>query len=493
MKISNLSNSVWSVFDVLLYPFLYLLFTPFLMNRLGSESYGLFILVNTIVVFMQILNFGLGVNTLKNVASLIGQSAFEEISVVIKTNMTLALLIALFCIFLGFVLAQCSIHFHLFNIPLRLQYTSLICISLAGVIASIKLLEQVFTNVLNAFEKIALVARYNSLIRITNLFFVLVLIQFNVGLVSVFVTTIVLYLIGMLILYQFLIKETSSFSFRFLLKKSYIAKELIYSRWIWIQSILVIIAFQCDKFLIAHWFGVTAFGYYSVVSTIFNHIHLALTAIVPWAMPQIAKRIAKGRDVNYYYSSFRSLVHIVAYIGILIFYFSYEHVFTIWMGEDIAVNLVVYLRFFMVFELVFMASIAPYFLLNATGNEKLATLNTFIFSMLSLIGLFVGYLVGHTIAACIFGTICAISLSMIVQQILINRVLKFNLKKETLGVLSPMFSLSLFILIDNSMLFVRVLTLIVSLILFVYFYFYEYPVHFNLLKSNNLNEKDAIV
>lgn len=482
MRWSNLHNSVWSVFDVLLYPALYLLFTPFMMQQMGEKVYGLWVLANTIVVFMQVYNFGLGVNTLRNIALSIGKRDNGNIPLVLRTNFTLALLLGLLSTGSGLMIAWGTGYFNWFDLPPRLQSTAVAAISLTGILAGLKFIESVLVNVLNAYERIALVARYNTLVRLAGLAAALGLIFARAGIQYIFLLTILVYIAGLLLLYYFVLKTTGYFRLRLMLEPAFIRKEIRYSKWIWMQQVLVILAFQCDKFLVAYWVGVAPFSYYSIVATIFSHIHLALIAIAPWAMPQMAKRLAAGAALKDYYFSFRSLVHVVAFLGMLIFYLLYDQVFRLWLGAEITAHLAAYLRLYMAFELFFVLTIASYFLFNSSGKERLATLNTFIYTICSLTGLAAGYYYTHTINGMLQGMILAMFIAMIIQQWFVSRMLQVRFVPESLGLLSPMLLLSLFILSEQQPLLCRAILLILSLILFVYVYFYIYPVRFSLLQ-----------
>ncbi len=108
MNSKNLKNSVWSIIDVLLYPTIYILFTPYFVQHLGVETYGIWMLINTLIVLMQIFNFGLGVNTQRSVAIALGNKNVSLVPKIVSTNLTTTLVISLICVILavGFALMQ---------------------------------------------------------------------------------------------------------------------------------------------------------------------------------------------------------------------------------------------------------------------------------------------------------------------------------------------------------------------------------------------------
>ncbi|GAA4457705.1 hypothetical protein [Rurimicrobium arvi] len=480
---ANLAHSLWSIFDVLLYPAVYVLFTPLLVAQLGKDGYGLFVLVNTIVVFMQIFNFGLGVNTLKNVAAAIGKGRLAAAIPLLQTNIAIALVTALVCMIASFSFAQLSGHFHWFGIPVSLRNTSFVTISLAGVIGGQKILEQVLSSALIAFEKIGAAARYNSTIRICNLLITLVLVSLRADLTVIFSTTVFVYVCGLYYLYRKLHAQTGDFPVVFRLDRSFIIRELRYSRWIWLQSVFVILAFQFDKFLIGYWYGISDFSYYSIVSTVFNHLHLALVALAPWAMPQIAKQFAAGMEIRAYYRNCRSLIHIVSYCGILFMSLFHDLAFRLWLGKDLMAHVDGYVHLFMCFELLLTFTIAPYFFLNATGSERLATINTLIYTALSLAGLFTGHYFLHGIGQAVGCSIVFLFAGMLIQQVIVARVLSRSALQETLGLLSPAVLLILFILSDKQILIIRGVLLLASIGAFYYVYKVLYPFRISLFKT----------
>lgn len=483
MRLKSLNSSVWSIADVLIYPALYLLFTPFFIRHLGEEVYGVWMIVNTIIVFMQIFNFGLGLNTQRNIAIAIGKKDIVAIPRIVNANLSIALLMSFICIVVGVAFAQVQYSFNLFRISKLLQQTTFLSISISGVIVGLKFIEQICTNTLIAYERIAFVARYNIFIRLVVLIAAIVLIYQNENIFYIFLFTVGAYLVAITFLYHYIQQSTGQFKLKCSFSKAIFSKEFQYSKWIWLQSVFVIIAFQCDKFLIAHWVGVKSFSYYSIVSTIFNHLHLALMAVAPWAIPQITKLFATGQSYKEYYFSMRSLIHIICYVGIGVFYLLYTQLFSLWLGADLFAHIAIYIRMYMAFQLIFVFTITPFYLLNAIGKGQLSTINTFVYSTLSLSGVFIGYTVSQNIEGILLGLIIAIIIAMFIQQIGLSRQLHFNTFWESIGLLLPMGTLASFILMENDSIGVKISMITCSLLFFFYVYFIKYPVNFQNLRT----------
>ena len=65
----NIQNSVWNVIEVVLSPLILFLFIPLFLKELGSQDYGIWMFVNSVVIIMQALNLGLNFSTYKHISS----------------------------------------------------------------------------------------------------------------------------------------------------------------------------------------------------------------------------------------------------------------------------------------------------------------------------------------------------------------------------------------------------------------------------------------
>src|SRR5688500_6799575 len=88
-----LKNSSWTLVELSLYPVLVILATPVFISRLGIEQYGLWTLVNTIGLGMNIFNLGMGDTNIRMIASYRAHNNLRGIRLVFNHNFTLALLL----------------------------------------------------------------------------------------------------------------------------------------------------------------------------------------------------------------------------------------------------------------------------------------------------------------------------------------------------------------------------------------------------------------
>src|SRR5207253_6264226 len=86
-----IKNSVWTFLELVLYPLLMIIATPVFINKLGIEQYGLWMLVSTITLGINVLNIGVGDTNVRLISSLRANNDFEGIKKVFSYNFSLSL------------------------------------------------------------------------------------------------------------------------------------------------------------------------------------------------------------------------------------------------------------------------------------------------------------------------------------------------------------------------------------------------------------------
>ena len=89
LRSGHARNSLWSVVEVVVYPASLLLATPFFLDQLGESEYGIWILANSIIASIGVLNIGLGDATIKFVSKYRAQNQPAKIKLVVQTNYTI--------------------------------------------------------------------------------------------------------------------------------------------------------------------------------------------------------------------------------------------------------------------------------------------------------------------------------------------------------------------------------------------------------------------
>lgn len=100
-----ITNAIWNVLSRVVPLFLTFFLTPFLISRLGSDHYGLFMLLMSISGLMGLMSFGLGDATLRYVAFYVGRNDIAGINRVVGATLFVYLITSMFTMVLIVALA----------------------------------------------------------------------------------------------------------------------------------------------------------------------------------------------------------------------------------------------------------------------------------------------------------------------------------------------------------------------------------------------------
>lgn len=452
LRNKNIRNSLWNIADIFLYPLLFFISTAFFVRQLGQAQFGIWMLINTIVVSMQLFNFGIGGMVLKNIALHAGRGDDTARTSTLNHAISITILLFLFCILLsgaGYLLVS---HFHLFDIATQYRPLCAQSCALAGWIVGIKFFEQIFTNYFKAMEQYKTAALLSSGNRLGGLLLnVLLLCIAPMNITQLLLVIIIMN--ALFILFAFLLLQQSMPAYRFQFSLRMPRQEMSFAVLTWFQSLAIILTFQSDRYLVVSYFGLIVLSYYALIATMFNHLHMALNAVVHWISPKFTKLHAQAQDSGALYAAARSVVASCTVIFLLVLYFIYPFLFRLILGSNTSAEVLGYTRYFICFESFFALSIVPTYYFNAVGHERAYLFYILVFCGLALGAMFACIHIFHEPQAVLYGLIAACVASTLLLTSMLNKILtgKYKLLSSLLQLLPSLF-LTLFICMPSPLL-----------------------------------------
>lgn len=449
----NIKNSAWHLLDTLLYPVLFFSTSPWFIDKLGEKEFGIWILVNSIIIMMQLFNLGLGAATFKNVATHAELKNFENVIKTINTNFSLSVILHVLCVLIGIVIWTGIKYFSLFKI--EDYYTDLAATGalFGGFIVGLKFYEQLVSYTFKAFERFDIAAWINSGIKLTALIINIILVYLGYGLISLFIATITVSVTGIFAAMMIIKKQVPGYFLSFHFKKESIYKELNFAIWTWLQSLAIVITFQCDRFFVLTYIGLSTLTYYGLVATMFNHIHMGFSAIVPWLAPKVTRLKALGIDSKELYTTSRNLCLVIALSTLLVFSMISIPLLKMSISIDKYNHTIEYIKLFTLFELFFVYTIVPGNYLNAGGFEKFNFGIVLFYCIVIIIGMLTGYAVYKSAEGILYGLITATGVSVFVQNLIVDKkIFADNKGSATLILFLPAVMISICVLSETTML-----------------------------------------
>lgn len=367
-KGKNIRNSAWNLVDIFLYPLVFFLSIPVFIQHLGPEVFGIWMLLNTILVGVQVFNFGLGSGVLQHIAWHIGKDDTDAQHSIMNNSLSMSL----FLFFIAFaVTATLAMLVHtadLFAVKPALKQQAALCICLGGGMVGFRFTEQVFTNFYKAgedYRRAAFIAMSN---RLAPLLINLVLLRLHCGIIALIVNILICNTLSLCGCFLLLRKALPGYRFRFEVTLRSATSKFAFV--LWFQSLCMILIFQADRYLIVQYFGLAALSYYALTATIFNHLHMGFNAMLGWVSPKFAKLSARNAPVKELYIASRDGLLLVSVSLILLFHFLYPYVLPLVLGAESFGAMRPYIDYFLVLALFLTPSIIPTYFLNAAGQEK---------------------------------------------------------------------------------------------------------------------------
>jgi O-antigen/teichoic acid export membrane protein len=368
-----IKNSVWTFLELTLYPVLMIVATPLFIKKLGIEQYGLWMLVSTITLGMNVLNIGVGDTNIRLISKYRAENNTALIRRVFNFNFSLSL-------FLCFAACLVGCIFYSFNFIALFYKTNdyrfaNAILLLASVSTGLKFVEISLLSVFKAFERFdinsKLVLFSKNSVMVSNLLLVLL----NYSLTDIFVVsisiTVVNILIQLLTLRFFKKGMIGLPSFVFFKEK---LDELNYNFWYWLQSAVALLGFLADKLVVAYFTDVKTLGYYSIASLIGTQIHNFFLAFGSFIFPRVSFKLAENKDVDRVYFISRSLVALPGWSLIVFLILFGDVIFRLWLGTDTFMQSIYFIKLYLVYEAGMLLIIVPFYFINGTRQIKLNSL-----------------------------------------------------------------------------------------------------------------------
>lgn len=377
----NALSAVWSSFDAIVYPILMLLVTPYFINKLGADLYGIWMLVNTVIASIGILNVGFGDATIKYVAQYEARNDRNGANKIIATTFSMYLVLCALVVAVAFGIAflvKLNLIFTVVGNYSALAYT---IIPIAGATLGAKFIEQIFLAAFKGYSRYDVSAKISIVVKVITIVTNVIMLYLGYSLLAIFVASLIIAVVflvveGYMVYYFF---GFNSFIPRF--EKQYMKEVFSFGIWTWSLSILGLVSSQIDKYLVITLADIKTFAFYSIAVTIFNQIHNLFSSSVSWVFPFISNKIHNNEDILPFYRKAQWMFISFACLSLTVFFAFKGPFLLLWMGPDTYEKTWRFVDLFICFNFIMSGTILPFYFLNGSGYFKL---NTFI-NLLSVI------------------------------------------------------------------------------------------------------------
>jgi len=421
LKRREFSNSAWNIADVVVLPFMMLVVTPYFIDKLGAEQYGVWMLVNSIIVSIGVVNFGIGDATIKFVSKYKTLNSTTDIGRIVNAGFTLALLLLVAVVLLGSSAAVFINLVNPFNLNNSYRNLAVVSVFLGAIVFGLKQLEQLALSLFKGYERYDTSSKISMISKTVLLASQVTVVIAGYHLMEIFIASVIVSFIVVTGEFVVIKKKFRFVSFKPQFTKQTIKEIFSFSTWSWIQSVLGIIAGQVDRFVVITLAGPVFLAYYSLASTIGSQVHTVFTAAVSWVFPKVSAKTERSESVAGLYYKMQLLILLGEVFVISCLFLFGDVLFKAWLGAETYSHSILLIKIFLFYILFTLLSIIPHFTLLGANLIRIATFFMSLTVVLTICFMILGYHF-YGVVGVAYGKMVSAMISIPIMLVILHKI-----------------------------------------------------------------------
>ncbi len=344
--------------------------TPFVIRLLGSEGYGVLILVGLIPTYFAFADFGMGIASTKFASEAYAAGDSEKEARTVRTAALIALIVSLPVAAAIFIFSNAAIA--AFNVPAHLQSEANLALKLASVTFVIGFLNNIFNTPQLTRLRMDLNTFVNSGYRMLGLIATPIVIYLGGGILGAVAILLIVALLT-LAAHLYVSGQLLKHLFQFTLDRTLIRPMLKFGGALAISAVAGALLINLEKAVLAHTSSVKALAYYSVAFTLATMTTLFSASMTQSLIPAFSQLLEpKNREIleRLFLRAIR--MNFLAMIGCFTFLFVIARpLFTIWAGPAFGENSTYPFYILLAGLILNIIAYIPYSLLIAMGRSDI--------------------------------------------------------------------------------------------------------------------------
>jgi len=331
VKDKLLKSSAHRVIEIVTNIVISLALTPYLIQHLGNENYGLWILILSTLGWFNFIDLGFSYAVQRNIALALEKSDNNKINIIFSVSVALFSMLGAIAAGLVLVLALFP---ELLGINEINQTTAAIVLSILAIKVLFDFIMNSFHGFYTAYLRMDIDANLSTINIIVKSILVYVLI-IDLNIYGAVIATIAADILTHSLKIYFVKRLHPQFKFKLgFVQFNEIKKLFEYSKHLIINDVATSINRGIDPVIISHVLGLKVVALYSVVNSLINQIEALVQAIVGVFQPMVTKLVASNKITD---DIFKSIVRINFFVVILLYTplaILAENFISLWIGEE---------------------------------------------------------------------------------------------------------------------------------------------------------------
>jgi len=429
-KTRLVKNSLILYFRLIVVSAVGLLSARFILHGLGVSDFGLYNVVGGIVVMMAFLNNVMVATSFRYIAYELGTGKEEGVNRVYNISLVIQILLALLVIFLGETAGVFYIR-HYLNFAVGKLDDALFVFRLSILSTVISIISVPNQGLITAKEKFSVIAFVEILRSCFNLGIVLLVLEYTGNRLRFYAVliTLVASIPPLLYFLYVRIKYTGLVKWNFQRKKDRYSEILGFSGWTMLGGIASIGEVQGSALLINLFFGTILNASFGIANQVNSVVKMFSQSLNQAAVPQITKNysgsnLEKTLQLVIFSSKYSFFLLLIPALPILL---ETDFILGLWLKE-VPVYTRIFIQLMVINALITTMTAGIPAAVAATGNIKYFQIALSILSLLGLPAAFVLFKIGSPAYVLLFVYTVISVLNFFVMQILLKRIIHFDIK-----------------------------------------------------------------
>jgi O-antigen/teichoic acid export membrane protein len=376
---SNLKNAKYNAIGFIFPVAVGLITTPYIVHKLGTEIYGMYVLAISLAGILSFLDLGFGQGIIKFVSHYEAKNDFRKINEIVNTSLLINIAMGLLGGLIIFLLSD-FLSKKVFKVKpeqIELAVTSFKIVSIGFIL---NLISSTFSNIPKALQRYDISVKAQNTVWFLSVISSVIVLYLGYGLVEMLIFYVIFQFSGLIFYFWFSKKLIRNLKLSLKFNKDVFKEIFGFSIFTAINNIAGIMVFRLDKMIIAHFLGPSAVTYYQIPFTIVQMANNFVSSVIQFLFPVVSFLNSTGeRDKlkQMYIKSTKTVIafSLIIFSGLVLFG---KPFLKIWIGEEISE--IAYPLLVIISLVYFFISISNvgYYYYNGLGLSEINMISSFV-------------------------------------------------------------------------------------------------------------------
>lgn len=307
---------------------------PIVVNGLGNTWFGIWILVNQVVSYTWLFDFGIREAVVRHVAKHQTRREYEEINEIVSSAIYLYLLISLLTI--AAILAVTALLPHLFKIDPDTVGVARLVLFLSGLNIAINWFFNAYVGILMGLQRFDIFQKIGMGMGVVSFIMIVSVIKMGFGIVALSVISLILGMVSNGLIYWNCRRLLPEFRLvRYDREKMRFGLLINYGKYVLLNNVGAKVIFGSDAVIIGIFLEVSSITFYAIAGTLINMLR-NLVSSATWVMNPLFSQLEASNEMGRVKDIFMRATKLSLLLGLpvgIVYLFMGENFITLWIGK----------------------------------------------------------------------------------------------------------------------------------------------------------------